>query len=167
VAPIRHREFQEVHNPQALMRTLFDTNILIDYLNGVPAAETLVGKTRHRMVSVVTWMEVLAGARTPEEEDVIEMFLRDFKLVELSRPIARGAVALRKTRRLRLPDAIILATAQHESAVLVTRNTKDFLPANRACTCRTDGQPLDSPHFQQTRQRMPSDRRAMTMTPNK
>ena len=116
--------------PLTLMRTLFDTNILIDYLKGVPAAETLVGKTRHRMVSVVTWMEVLAGARTPEEEDVIEMFLRDFKLVELSRPIARGAVALRRTRRLRLPDAIILATAQHESALLVTRNTKDFPAAD-------------------------------------
>ena len=109
-----------------VIRTLFDTNILIDYLNGVPAAEALVEKTRHRMVSVVTWMEVLAGARTPEEEDVIEMFLRDFRLVELSRPVARGAVALRKARRLRLPDAIILATAQHESALLVTRNTKDF-----------------------------------------
>ncbi len=108
------------------MKALFDTNILIDYLNGVPAAETLVDKTRHRMVSVVTWMEVLAGAKTAEEEDVIEMFLRDFKLVDISRFIARGAVALRKTRRLRLPDAIILATAQHESAVLITRNTKDF-----------------------------------------
>ena len=108
------------------MKALFDTNILIDYLNGVPAAETLIDKTRHRMVSVVTWMEVLAGARTSDEEDVIEMFLRDFKLVEISRPIARGAVALRTSRRLRLRDAIILATAQHESAVLITRNTKDF-----------------------------------------
>jgi predicted nucleic acid-binding protein len=112
------------------MRTLFDTNILIDYLNGVPAAEILIDKTRHRMVSVVTWMEVLAGARTAEEEDVIEMFLRDFKLIELSRPIARAAVAIRKSRRLRLPDAIVLATAQHESALLVTRNTKDFPPGD-------------------------------------
>ncbi|HXT71005.1 MAG TPA: type II toxin-antitoxin system VapC family toxin [Vicinamibacterales bacterium] len=108
------------------MKALFDTNILIDYLNGVAAAESLIDKTRHRLVSVVTWMEVLAGARTSDEEDVIEMFLRDFRLVEISRPIARAAVALRKTRRLRLPDAIILATSQHESALLVTRNTKDF-----------------------------------------
>jgi predicted nucleic acid-binding protein len=117
----------EIHSPIAFaVKALFDTNILIDYLNGVPAAEALIDKTRHRMVSVVTWMEVLAGARTRDEEDVIEMFLRDFKLVEISRPVARGAVALRKGRRLRLPDAIILATAQHESAVLITRNTRDF-----------------------------------------
>ena len=108
------------------MKALFDTNILIDYLNGVPAAGPIIENSRHRAVSVVTWMEVLAGARSPEEEDVIEMFLRDFRLVEISRPIARAAVGLRKRRRLRLPDAIILATAHHESAVLVTRNTKDF-----------------------------------------
>jgi predicted nucleic acid-binding protein len=108
------------------MKALFDTNILIDYLNGRPEARTEINRHKHRLISVVTWMEVLAGARGEEEEDVIEMFLRDFALVELSRPIAREAVALRRTRRVRLPDAIIWATAQHESALLVTRNTKDF-----------------------------------------
>lgn len=108
------------------MKALFDTNILIDYLNGTPAAQKEIDRHRHRLISVVTWMEVLAGARNEDEEDVIEMFLRDFTLVELSRPIAREAVALRKARRVRLPDAIIWATARHESALLVTRNTKDF-----------------------------------------
>jgi dipeptidyl aminopeptidase/acylaminoacyl peptidase len=71
-------------------------------------------------------MEVLAGARPEADEDVIEMFLRDFRLIDLSRPIARAALALRRTRRVGLPDAIIWATAQHESAILVTRNTRDF-----------------------------------------
>jgi predicted nucleic acid-binding protein len=105
---------------------LFDTNILIDYLNGQPEAKAELARHRHRAISVVTWMEVLAGARTEAEEDVIEMFLRDFTLVELSRPIAREAVALRRSRHVRLPDAVIWATARHESALLVTRNTKDF-----------------------------------------
>ena len=108
------------------MKALFDTNILIDYLKGVPDAQTAIDRPRRRLISAITWMEVLAGAKTEAEEDVIEMFLRDFSLVEINRPIARLAVSLRKTRRLRLPDAIILATAQHESALLVTRNTKDF-----------------------------------------
>ena len=31
-----------------------------------------------RLVSVVTWMEVLAGSRNAAEEEVIELFLRDF-----------------------------------------------------------------------------------------
>jgi hypothetical protein len=31
-----------------------------------------------------------------------------------------------RTRRIRLPDAIVWTSARSESAVLVTRNTKDF-----------------------------------------
>jgi predicted nucleic acid-binding protein len=112
----------------APVKALFDTNILIDYLAGLPAAEVEIGRYRHRLISVITWMEVLAGARSEDEVDVIEMFLRDFAVIELSRPIAREAIRWRKTRRLRLPDAIILASAQHESALLVTRNSKDFPP---------------------------------------
>jgi predicted nucleic acid-binding protein len=105
---------------------LFDTNILIDYLAGSPAAKAELARHRRRCISIVTWMEVLAGARNAAEEDVIEMFLRDFTVVELTRAIARDAVAIRRTRRIRLPDALIWATARHESALLVTRNTKDF-----------------------------------------
>jgi predicted nucleic acid-binding protein len=46
--------------------------------------------------------------------------------VDVSRPVARAAVDLRRERRLRLPDAIVWASAQQESALLVTRNTRDF-----------------------------------------
>ena len=54
------------------------------------------------------------------------MFLRDFRVVDLTRRVARDAVEIRRTRRLRLPDAIVWASARAESALLVTRNTKDF-----------------------------------------
>jgi predicted nucleic acid-binding protein len=54
------------------------------------------------------------------------MFLRDFRVVEITRGIARQAVDVRRTRRIRLPDALIWASAQAESALLVTRNTRDF-----------------------------------------
>jgi predicted nucleic acid-binding protein len=117
---------EEGPRPPPAVKALFDTNILIDYLAGNPSAEREFTSHRHRLISVVTWMEVLAGANNTEEEDVIEMFLRDFTLIDVSRPIAREAVALRRSRRLRLPDAIIWASARHESALLVTRNTKDF-----------------------------------------
>ena len=71
-------------------------------------------------------MEVLAGAHDEAEEDVIELFLRDFRVVEVTRRVARGAVEIRRARRIRLPDAIVWASARVESALLVTRNTKDF-----------------------------------------
>lgn len=108
------------------MKALLDTNILIDYLNGIEDARKEVDLHRERYISLVTWMEVLAGAHNEEEEDVIEMFLRDFQVVEITRRVAREAIAVRREHRLRLPDAIIWASARTESALLVTRNTKDF-----------------------------------------
>ncbi len=108
------------------MKALYDTNILIDYLNGIDAAKAEIDRPGDRLISIITWMEVLAGAHDDAEEDVIEMFLRDFRVVDVSRRVAREAVTIRKARRTRLPDAIIWATARTESAVLVTRNTKDF-----------------------------------------
>ena len=108
------------------MKALFDTNILIDYLNGIAAAKTEIEHHANRLISNITWMEVLAGAHDEEEEDVIELFLRDFRVVDLTRRIARTAVEIRRGRRIRLPDAIVWATARTESALLVTRNTKDF-----------------------------------------
>jgi len=110
----------------ANVKALFDTNILVDYLNGVDGSRRELGRYQERLVSIVTWMELLAGAHDAAEEDVIDMFLRDFRVVEVTRLAARDAVQIRRTQRIRLPDAIIWATARAESALLVTRNTKDF-----------------------------------------
>ena len=108
------------------MKALFDTNILIDYLKGVEAARDELERHSQRLVSVVTWMEVLAGPRNAAEEEVVELFLRDFRVVELTRAVARGAVEIRREHKIRLPDAIVWSSARIESALLVTRNTKDF-----------------------------------------
>ena len=108
------------------MKAVFDTNILIDYLAGSEDAEAELARYRSRLISIVTWMELLVGARNEAEEDVIDLFLRDFRVLELTGGVAREAVAIRKTHRLRLPDAIIWAGARSESALLVTRNTRDF-----------------------------------------
>jgi hypothetical protein len=108
------------------MKAVFDTNILIDYLKGVDAAEAELGRYRERYVSAVTWMEVLIGSRSEAETDVIGMFLRDFKVIDISRRVSRETIDVRRTYRLRLPDAIIWASARVESALLVTRNRKDY-----------------------------------------
>ena len=110
------------------MKALFDTNILIDYLSGVEAARAELGRYRSRLVSIITWMEVHAGARTEAETDVIDLFLRGFSLVDVSHRVAREASDIRRAARMRLPVAIIHASARVESALLVTRNTKDFGP---------------------------------------
>jgi len=108
------------------VEAVFDTNILIDYLVGREEARQECDRYPRRAVSIVTWMELQIGSRTPDEADVIDLFLREFRVIEITRQIARRAVEIRRRTRVRLPDAIIWATAQSESAVLVTRNTKDF-----------------------------------------
>jgi predicted nucleic acid-binding protein len=108
------------------MKRVFDTNILIDYLQGIEAAKTEIESSGERYISIITWMEMLAGAHDDAEEDVIDMFLRDFRVLDISRRAAREAVEIRRSRRIMLTDAVIWGTARVESALLVTRNTKDF-----------------------------------------
>ena len=52
--------------------------------------------------------------------------MRTFSLVDLDDSIAKQAVVLRKQHRIKLPDAIIWASAQVNAMLLVTRNVKDF-----------------------------------------
>jgi predicted nucleic acid-binding protein len=40
--------------------------------------------------------------------------------------IAERAFVLRRQRKIKLPDAIIQATAQEEDRFFITRNTRDF-----------------------------------------
>ena len=51
-----------------------------------------------------------------------------FEVLSLSAAVADVAATIRRERRLKLPDAIILATARSHGLRLVTRNTKDFRP---------------------------------------
>ena len=106
-------------------KVLFDTNILIDYLSGVVMAQTEIDSCLDRAVSVVTWMEVMAGT-TPSDEQQIRAFLLTFGVLALTSEVAEQAVTLRRKRKIKLPDAIIQATAQIEDRLLITRNTRDF-----------------------------------------
>jgi len=107
------------------MNAVFDTNIVIDALNGVSDADAEYGRYAHVSISLVTWMEVLVGSQA-DDTQVRDFLSTHFEILPLDEPVAERAVALRRTYRLRLPDAIIWATAQVHDAQLVTRNTKDF-----------------------------------------
>lgn len=107
------------------MNALLDTNILIDYLNGLEAARDEINLYRGPCISPVTWMEVMVGVSDGEAASV-RRFLSGFQQIPIDAAVAEIAVTLRRDHRMRLPDAIIWASAQHIDALLVTRNTKDF-----------------------------------------
>ena len=112
----------------ASLKALFDTNILIDYLNGIPAARDEIARYDAPLISPITWMEVMVGAKSDNDDTQIRTFLSRFTQTPVNEKIAELAVMIRRDSRIRLPDAIIRASAQYESALLVTRNTKDFPP---------------------------------------
>lgn len=112
-----------------MVRAVFDTNILVDFLRGQPQAETELDLYESPAISVISWMEVMAGT-TPQTESKTRTFLQSFDLLEIDAKTAERAVHLRKTTRIRLPDAIIWATAQVHQCLLVTRNTRDFNPSD-------------------------------------
>lgn len=110
--------------------TSFDSNILIDALNGNALAEVELESVDDRWISRVTWIEVMSQVdqvTLPRTKSLLAAFLID----ELDLPIATRAAELRNERRLKLADAVILASAQVHGRVLVTRNIKDF-PATMA-----------------------------------
>lgn len=107
------------------MKALFDTNILIDYLNGIGAAREEINRYQQVAISAITWMEVMVGTN-PDEETLVRNFLSRFTLIPLTAKVAERAVEIRRATRIRLPDAIIRASAEIENALLISRNTKDF-----------------------------------------
>lgn len=108
-----------------MVKALFDTNVLVDYLNAVPQARNELRRYESKAVSIVTWMEVMVGA-TENVEDATRAFLNTFEIIALDETIAERAVSLRRSHHVKLPDAIIWATARVHAMLLVTRNTRDF-----------------------------------------
>jgi predicted nucleic acid-binding protein len=108
-----------------VVKALLDTNILVDFLRGIPAARDELARYEDKAISIVTWMEVMVGAPTPAQAGT-RQFLGGFDLVELDAAVADRAVALRRRHRLKLPDAIVWASAQVGAMLLVTRDTKGF-----------------------------------------
>jgi predicted nucleic acid-binding protein len=107
------------------MKAVFDTNILVDYLNGVGKARKELKRYPEKLISVVTQIEVLVGVEG-DEEAAVRSFLSTFEVRELSKDIAEVAVQIRKETRMKVPDAVVYATAKVESCLIISRNTKDF-----------------------------------------
>lgn len=106
---------------------LFDTNILIDLFSGRSVAkQTLESYPSQHAISLITWMEVMVGAKKYQQEQRTRIALSAFSVIDITQDIAERSVNLRHEYGIRLPDAIILATAQIQRRELVTRNTKDF-----------------------------------------
>jgi predicted nucleic acid-binding protein len=105
------------------VRLALDTNAIIDFLKEKPEAFdvlALVGE-HECFVSVITRLELLKfPAITNEEEERILDFLELVPVLSLNADIEKETIDISRATKLKLPDAIIGATAIVHGAELVT-----------------------------------------------
>jgi len=113
------------------MRYVYDTNIFIYYLAEEPAVLSLFSEaflSQHNVaISPIIRIELLSFPDlSVEEEQITADLLTQFESVPLLPEIESWTIQLKRQYRIKLPDAVIAATALHWSASLVTRNIDDF-----------------------------------------
>lgn len=108
------------------MIAVVDTNILIDYLNGEKQAQDELKKYDEVVISIITWIEVLVGIKDSSKIEVVKNFLNSFRISTIDLGIANSLIQLRQQYKLKLPDAIIWATAKQNNSLLVTRDEEAF-----------------------------------------
>lgn len=104
-----------------MARILVDTDVFVDHLRG---ARRFRPRNDAVHYSVVTRAELLAGQG--EEEPVVQQLLAPFGELAVDRAVAERAGRLRRRSAMRMPDALIAATALEHGCTLVTRNRADF-----------------------------------------
>ena len=72
-------------------------------------------------------MEVLGYKfSNSKEESFVKELVSIFNIRFINQEIAENVINIRKQYRIKLPDAIIAATANSDDLCLITRNIKDF-----------------------------------------
>ncbi len=104
------------------MSIVLDTNAVLYFLGGrlrEPLPQT------HCYISIITEIELLSyPLLNSESEAEIHDFLADVTVIELSQEIKQATINLRRQYRFKLPDAVIVATARHLDAQLLTNDIK-------------------------------------------
>jgi predicted nucleic acid-binding protein len=107
---------------------LIDTNAVVDYLldllpEGGKAFMDKVINSGSKL-SIMTKIELLCW--NTDIEQTVRNFIADSEVFDISDAVINHCVALRRTKRIKTPDAIIAATALANGYALITANEKDF-----------------------------------------
>lgn len=123
---------------------LIDTNILIDYYDGVLEAKREFQYYTDTAISNVTYMEFVIGLRKQQGTGVITVqefnntlaSLAYLPVIQIDANITQHAIDVRSNsllggaKAVKLPDAIIFATAAVAGRYMVTRDPRGFTGLN-------------------------------------
>lgn len=110
---------------------LIDTCAVIKFLYGVFPPEGLSFLKsvvdRESILSVINKIELLVYAFPNEkEEEKFNKFISHSRIINLEDDIVHNTIRIRKENNIKLPDAIIAATAITNDLILISDNDKDF-----------------------------------------
>ena len=100
-------------------KVLFDTDVFVDHLRGARRLPDSSG-----YYSVITRAELFAGDE--EDEPAVRALLALHTEIPVDANIAERAGRLRRASTIRMPDALLAATALEHGLELMTRNRRDF-----------------------------------------
>jgi hypothetical protein len=111
---------------------IFDTDIVIWFLRGNDKAAKAIDRSATRQVCIISYMELLQGARDKSEVRAIKSFLVDMQFAML--PMTentgyRASIYMEEyglSTAMSMPDALIAATAVENNLPLLTGNTKHY-----------------------------------------
>jgi len=107
---------------------LVDTNILIYLSKRQLEIEKIASAEDNLSISVITYMEVLGFKfESNFEKHAIEKLCKYFPVISLNQAIVEKVISIRQHHKIKLPDAIILATAIIFKMELITANVADFV----------------------------------------
>lgn len=113
-------------------RYLIDTNVVRKYLDedlseaGLELLDSILDTVESR-ISVITRIELLGFS--PKREELVTFIMQFIEVsdeYDLSEPIIQKTIELRKSFKIKLPDAIIAATALCHDLILLSDNDSDF-----------------------------------------
>ncbi|NUQ41518.1 MAG: type II toxin-antitoxin system VapC family toxin [Calditrichaceae bacterium] len=106
--------------------------MLIYHLAGEPIIENFFAGLQpvndKLYCSFITYIELLGFPElTEEEKEKIQRLLALFEKTGISDSVEEKAIQIRASKRIKIPDAIVAASALHTNSILVTRGLSPFL----------------------------------------
>lgn len=108
-------------------KAVLDSNVVVYISKQIIDGNKVISHYNNIFVSVISYMEVLGYEFSSEiEKQLTEDFLSQSQVIHTNSEIAEKVIDFRKKKKIKLPDAIVAATAFVLGADLITANVKDF-----------------------------------------
>lgn len=111
-------------------KALLDTNVIILLSKQGIDVDSLLASYDEFYVSIITYMETYGYEfKNSDEKDIIDAFFELVEVVDVNQSVAQNVIVYKtaKKRKIKLPDAIILATTKYLGADLLSDDWDDFI----------------------------------------